>query len=113
MAALTLTDWNTFLNARVQQENGNHASALAAFDQLLLTYPDNEHLQISRAFALQSLGQGNQAGATLVGLKYAQLGQSLSGPADSPSAWTSNLNAIIGDIGTGNFAAEASALVAW
>src|SRR4051812_39315070 len=66
MDQLSLDDWKHFLKARVVQEQGKDADALAVFDELLARHPNNSHLNASRAFALQRLGRTHEAAANLL-----------------------------------------------
>ena len=114
MANLSVQDWKTFLDARLTQEKGDDAKALQVFDELLAVYPDNRHLQSSRAFALERLGRGEEAIASRIAVKYAEIGRTLIGPADKPDAWTQQITSLLDDVeeAKANNALSA-ALIAW
>lgn len=97
MADLSLSEWKTFLHARITQEQGNDAEALKVFDELLLSYPTEPHLLAARGYALQRLGRSDAAEAAAIASKYSELGRTLIGPKDNPKAWTENLEALLGN----------------
>jgi hypothetical protein len=114
MSQLSVQDWKTFLKARITQEQGKDQDALKVFEQLLKSNPNNPHLISSRAFALQRLGREDEAAASRLEAKYAVLGTSLSGAADDPEVWTTQLKSLLGE--TEKFEASGSVtagLVAW
>jgi hypothetical protein len=113
MSNLSPSDWKTFLEARIAQENGDDQAALRVFEDLLKIYPDNDHLQSSRAFALERLGRGEEALADRIAVKYADLGRSLIGPADRPEVWTRELTSLLEAAERGKDQAAVSPLVAW
>jgi hypothetical protein len=115
MATLSVSDWKTFLKARLLQEQGDDKQALSIFDDLLAKYPEDKHVKSSRAFALERLGRGDEAAATRIAVKYADLGRTLVGKSDKPEVWAEEINGILKDIESADVkgVATASALVAW
>jgi hypothetical protein len=114
MSSLSAEDWKTFLEARIQQENGADEQALKVFEALLAAHPDDRHLQASRAFALERLGRAEEAVADRISAKYTELGRTLVGSKDKPDVWTEQLQSLVGDIdqaSTNKIAA--AALMAW
>lgn len=98
MANLTSDQWKTFLNARLLQEQGKDAEALDVFDKLLSANPTNPHLQASKAFALERLDRKGDAAAARIAAAYSKAAVSLSGDADRPESWTSELNNLLNEI---------------
>ncbi|MDH6291951.1 hypothetical protein [Rhodococcus opacus] len=98
MAEMSLEDWRTFLEARIEQERGNDEQALAVFDQLSETYPNDSHLSASRAYALQRLGRTQEAASSRLAARYASLGQALVGPNDKPDLWISALQDVLNEV---------------
>jgi Flp pilus assembly protein TadD len=98
MSALSLTEWKTYLNARIAQEQGDDEKALRAFQELLRAHPDDAHLRSSESFAMERLGRGKESAANRIAVKYSQLATKLSGANDKPDAWTSGLSSIIQEI---------------
>jgi predicted Zn-dependent protease len=114
MSQLTVSDWKSFLEARIEQEQGKDESALARFESLLGRYPDNPHLLASRTFALQRLGRAEEAAASQIAAKYAELGRTLVGEKDQPEVWTSQLQATISELDDFQKSGKiASVLMAW
>ncbi len=98
MSDLTIDQWKTFLNARVSQEQGRDAEALEMFDRLLAANPNNPHVQASRAFALERLNRKGDALAARIGAAYAKAAAALSGEADRPETWTSELSSLLNEV---------------
>lgn len=114
MSNLSLSDWRTFLKARIDQEEGNDEQALKVFERLLALNPNNQHVVSSRAFALERLGRADEAIADRIAVKYADIGKTLIGPADKPDVWTRQLSGLLDDAdSTERNNMVASALVAW
>ncbi len=114
MSELTVQEWKTFLKARIVQEKGKDAEALPVFDRLLAQHPNDPHLQSSRAFALQRLGRAEEAVASRIAARYSVLGNSLTGPADEPDVWITNLKDVLDDADEFEQAGGiAASLVAW
>ena len=114
MSQLSVNDWKLFLEARIEQEQGKDASALARFESLLDRYPDNPHLLASRTFALQRLGRADEAVASQIAAKYAELGRTLVGERDRPEVWTSQLHATVSELDEFQKSGKvASVLMAW
>jgi predicted Zn-dependent protease len=115
MAEMTVADWTTFLRARIEQERGQDAQALSVFERLLEKYPNDPHLNSSRAFALQRLGREQEAIASSIAARYTSLGQALVGPNDTPDVWISALQDVVEELERPERAAEAAArpLMVW
>ncbi len=98
MSDLSLDEWKVFLKARLQQEAGRDAEALATFNQLSEVKADNAHVQASRAFALSRLNNGPASSALRIGAAYSKAAASLVGDADTPEAWTAELNSLLSEL---------------
>jgi predicted Zn-dependent protease len=114
MSTLSVSEWKSFLKARILQEEGQDEKALTVFEELLSAHPDDPHLQSSRAFALERLGRPEEARANRVAVKYADLGKTLIGPADKPEAWIGQLSNLLNATEEAELkGAVASSVVAW
>lgn len=114
MADLSLQDWQRFLRARIEQEQGGDEKALQVFDELHAKYPSDPHINSSRAYALSRLGRDSEAAVSQIAARYSELGRTLVGRNDRPEAWTEQLQALLGDteaISAKN--AFAASAVAW
>lgn len=98
MPDLTTDQWKAFLNARLLQEQGKDAEALDGFERLLAANPTNAHLQASKAFALDRLNRKGDAIAARVSAAYSKAAAQLSGDADKPEAWTTELGSLLNEI---------------
>lgn len=114
MPDLTTDQWKSFLNARILQEQGKDAEALEMFDKLLAANPSSTHLQSSRAFALERLNRRGDAASARIAAAYSKTAASLSGEADKPEAWTSELTNLLNEVQQLEKGRSISAaLVAW
>ncbi len=98
MAGLNTEQWKSFLNARLLQEQGKDGEALETFNKLLASDPGNQHIQASRAFALERLDRKGDATVARIAAAYSKASAALSGEADKPEAWTAELSSLLGEL---------------
>ncbi|HLX52656.1 MAG TPA: tetratricopeptide repeat protein [Aquella sp.] len=83
------------MQARILQENGNDAQALDIFEKLISQYPENEHFQAAKTFALLRLGKIEDAASSNINRAYTEIGKKLTGANDKPEVWINELNTLI------------------
>ncbi len=111
---LSSKEWRTFLEARIQQENGNDAEALDVFESLYRRHPGNPHLKASRAYALQRLGRASEADLIRIDAEYSEAGRTLIGERDEPEAWISRLSSLVESLDKGvSKSLVSSSMVDW
>lgn len=114
MPDLTIDQWKAFLSARLLQEQGKDSEALETFDRLLAASPGNAHLQASRAFALDRLNRKSDAVGARIAVAYSKAAAALSGDADKPDAWTSELSNLLNEVqGLEKGRGLSAAMAAW
>ncbi|WUA07006.1 hypothetical protein OG225_33580 [Nocardia sp. NBC_01377] len=89
-----MSEWKSFLKARIAQEQGEDEDALKTFDKLLRSNPTDPHLHASRSFALERLGRNDEAASSRIASVYSALGANLVGEADNPREWTKGLQGL-------------------
>ena len=90
--------WKEFLQARILQEKGNDAQSLEIFDKLANHYPDNEHFQTAKTFALARLGRRDEAIASNVTKLYTDAAKKLNGSEDRSESWINELNSLVSEV---------------
>ena len=95
MSDMSLDDWKIFLEARLAQEGGNDADTLSTFEALAEKYPNNPHVQSSRAFALERMGEEAQAAPFRIAARYSNAARSLVGSSDTPELWSDEIKELL------------------